>query len=100
MNKWFVIRVAIISVLWFFNIKAFFVIKDLEPLRGFVPHEILGVSRDAELSLIKKAYRKLSRELHPDKNRDDPEAVNNFIQVTKAYTVSNLHCLILSIDPD
>jgi len=38
--------------------------------------------------MVKKAYRKLSREKHPDKNPDNPEAVNEFIQITKAYTVS------------
>jgi len=36
---------------------------------------------------VKKAYRKLSREKHPDKNPDNPEAVNEFIQITKAYTI-------------
>jgi DnaJ-class molecular chaperone len=87
-NKYFLIKLGIIMVLWYANISAYIAVKDLEPLRGFVPFEILGVSRDASLSAIKKAYRGLSRELHPDKNRDNPEAVNNFIEVTKAYTVS------------
>jgi len=39
----------------------------------------MGIPANAELSAIKKAYRKLSRELHPDKNRDNPKAVNEFI---------------------
>ena len=43
---------------------------------------------DAPVPIVKKAYRKLSREKHPDKNPDNPEAVNEFIQITKAYTVS------------
>ena len=67
--------------------RSFFVVKDLEPLKGFVPFEILGVSKDASISQIKKAYRKLSRELHPDKNIDNPKAKNDFILVTKAYTI-------------
>lgn len=36
---------------------------------------------------MKKAYRQLSREKHPDKNPDNPEAVNEFITITKAYTI-------------
>ena len=58
-------------------------------LEQFVPHELLGIDAKSELSAIKKAYRKLSREKHPDKNPDNPKAVNEFIQITKAYTVSN-----------
>lgn len=61
------------------NLKSFLTVKDLEPLKGFVPFEILGVSKDATISEIRKAYRRLSRELHPDKNRDDPKAKNDFI---------------------
>lgn len=63
-------------------------VKDLEPLGGFVPHEILGVAQDAELKHIKKAYRRLSREYHPDKNRDNAEkAKKEFMKITKAYTI-------------
>ena len=36
---------------------------------------------------MKKAYRKISREKHPDKNPDNPDAVEEFIQITKAYTI-------------
>lgn len=57
-------------------------------MKTFIPHEILGVEIDAELSKIKKSYRKLSRVMHPDKNPDDPDAVTKFIDITKAYTVS------------
>jgi len=56
-------------------------------MKTFIPHEILGVEMDAELSKIKKSYRKLSRVMHPDKNPDDPEAVTKFIDITKAYTI-------------
>lgn len=59
----------------------------MEPLKTFIPHEILGVAADATPGAVKKAYRKLSREKHPDKNPDNPEAVNEFIQITKAYTI-------------
>lgn len=38
------------------------------------------------MKVIKKAYRNLSLLKHPDKNPDDPLAVTEFIQITKAYT--------------
>lgn len=49
-------------------------------------YELLGVSRDADGDQIKKAYRKLARQLHPDVN-PDPEAQEQFKQVTTAYEV-------------
>ncbi|QCX27980.1 molecular chaperone DnaJ [Nocardioides jishulii] len=49
-------------------------------------YELLGVSRDADADQIKKAYRKLARQLHPDVN-PDPEAQEQFKQVTTAYEV-------------
>jgi len=74
--------------MWYWCFQCFEVIKDIEPLKTFIPHEILGVAGDATVKEVKKAYRMLSREKHPDKNPDNPEAVNEFIQITKAYTVS------------
>jgi curved DNA-binding protein CbpA len=47
----------------------------------------LGVETDADAATIKKAYRRLSLLKHPDKNPDDPLAISEFIQITKAYTV-------------
>lgn len=49
-------------------------------------YQILGVSRDATPEEIKRAYRKLARELHPDVN-DGPEATERFKDVTTAYEV-------------
>ncbi len=50
------------------------------------PYEILGVPRDAETETIKKAYRKLARQLHPDVN-PDPATHERFKDVTRAYEV-------------
>ncbi len=50
-------------------------------------YELLGVARDATSEQIKKAYRKLARELHPDANPDDPDAEARFKEVSVAYAV-------------
>ncbi len=47
----------------------------------------LGVSRQATPEEIKKAYRRLARQLHPDANPDDPEAESRFKEVALAYEV-------------
>ncbi len=47
----------------------------------------LGVKRDAAEADIKKAYRKLAKELHPDKNKDNPKASERFSTVTRAYDI-------------
>ena len=49
------------------------------------PYTLLGVSRTATEADIKKAYRKLAKELHPDRNKDNPKAAEKFSQVTSAY---------------
>jgi DnaJ-class molecular chaperone len=45
----------------------------------------LGVARGADEATIKKAYRKLAKELHPDRNKDNPKAAERFSEVTSAY---------------
>jgi molecular chaperone DnaJ len=50
-------------------------------------YEVLGVSRDAEDTEIKKAFRTLARELHPDVNNHDPEAEEKFKEAAEAYEV-------------
>lgn len=50
-------------------------------------YEILQVSRDASASEIKKAYRKLALQYHPDRNQGDKEAEDMFKKVNEAYQV-------------
>jgi DnaJ-class molecular chaperone len=47
----------------------------------------LGVKRDSSEADIKKAYRKLAKQLHPDKNKDNPKASERFSKVTQAYDI-------------
>ncbi|MGI9375301.1 MAG: DnaJ C-terminal domain-containing protein [Tsuneonella suprasediminis] len=49
------------------------------------PYTTLGVSRSATEKDIKSAYRKLAKELHPDRNKDNPKAAERFSEVTQAY---------------
>jgi molecular chaperone DnaJ len=50
-------------------------------------YEVLGVSRDADESAIRKAYRKLAFENHPDRNPNDSQAEQRFKEATEAYEV-------------
>ena len=50
-------------------------------------YEVLGVARDADDRTIKKAFRSLARELHPDVNRHDPEAEEKFKEAAEAYEI-------------
>ncbi|MGC9220006.1 MAG: molecular chaperone DnaJ [Solirubrobacteraceae bacterium] len=50
-------------------------------------YEVLGVARGADETSIKKAFRRLARELHPDVNKDDPAAAERFKEAAEAYEV-------------
>ncbi|MEE9410072.1 MAG: DnaJ domain-containing protein, partial [Candidatus Heimdallarchaeota archaeon] len=50
-------------------------------------YEVLGVSKDANETEIKKAFRKKAMENHPDRNPDDPKAAEKFKEATEAYEI-------------
>ena len=50
-------------------------------------YEVLGVGREATEADIKKAFRRLARQLHPDANPDDPQAEERFKELAEAYEV-------------
>jgi len=52
-------------------------------------YKILGVSRDATTKQIKSAYRKLAKQMHPDKNPNDESATEKFQELALAYEVLN-----------
>ena len=51
------------------------------------PYEVLGVARGASEADVKKAFRRLARELHPDVNTHDPQAEEKFKEAAEAYEI-------------
>jgi len=50
-------------------------------------YQQLGVKRGASEAEVKKAYRSLAKQLHPDRNKDNPKAAERFNKVTQAYDI-------------
>jgi DnaJ-class molecular chaperone len=51
------------------------------------PYDVLGVARSATEADIKKAFRKLAKQFHPDRNKDDPKARDKFAELNNAYEI-------------
>uniref|UniRef100_A0A4X2JXF0 DnaJ homolog subfamily C member 16 n=1 Tax=Vombatus ursinus TaxID=29139 RepID=A0A4X2JXF0_VOMUR len=77
--------VRTLSLSWQFLIVLVLSLQILSAL-DLDPYRVLRVSRAASQADIKKAYKKLAREWHPDKNKD-PGAEDKFIQISKAYEI-------------
>lgn len=78
---------AFMWYMWYLNAQ---IVSTIDTLQSFDPFMILELENDATVKDIKKQYRKMSLEKHPDKNPDDPLAVQEFIKLTKAYNVSKV----------
>src|SRR5919202_4307039 len=50
-------------------------------------YAVLGVSPTAEQNEIKKQYRRLAKQYHPDANKNDPKAADRFKEISEAYNV-------------
>lgn len=51
------------------------------------PYQVLGVARGASDAELKKAFRRRAKELHPDRNREDPKAQDKFSELNTAYEI-------------
>ena len=82
-------RLLVGAFMWYIWWLNYDMVSKIEGLQSFDPYQILDVAMEDDIKAIRKQYRKLSLIYHPDKNPDNPLAVQEFIRLTKAYNVSN-----------
>ncbi|KAH7468507.1 hypothetical protein PRIC1_010391 [Phytophthora ramorum] len=84
-SRGFALHVALLSIAGVLLWRCLSALQSVDTSGMFDPYEILGVSDSASSRQIKKAFRALGRQLHPDKNLHNPLATAQFARVTKAY---------------
>jgi translocation protein SEC63 len=99
-NRGLIFRLITGAVLWYLWYLNFNMVSSIEGLQSFDPYQILELENDADERTIRKAYRRLSLQMHPDKNPENPLAVQEFIRLTKAYNVRKRLLTYLAIDFD
>lgn len=87
LNGAFMFRLIVAAFFWYVWYLNAHMVNSIESLQSFDPFMILDLANDATPRDIKKQYRKLSLSMHPDKNPDNPLAVQEFIRLTKAYNI-------------
>ncbi|KAL2091108.1 hypothetical protein ACEWY4_013371 [Coilia grayii] len=80
-GPWALLRVCL--VVW---VSVVLLLVDPSAAGEFDPYKVLGVGRKASQPEIKKAYKQLAKEWHPDKNKD-PGAEDMFIKISKSYEI-------------
>ncbi|CEG37281.1 Molecular chaperone (DnaJ superfamily) [Plasmopara halstedii] len=81
----FALHLALLTVACGLLWRTLSALQSVDTSGVFDPYEILGVSESTSITKIKKAFRVLGRQLHPDKNLDNPLAASQFARLTKAY---------------
>ncbi|CAF1273243.1 unnamed protein product [Rotaria sordida] len=74
------------KTIYIFILLLVFIVTLISAGRDF--YKILNLPKTATLNQIKKSYRKLAKELHPDKNNNDPKAQERFQDLGAAYEVN------------
>jgi len=87
-TKAFLFRILVGVFFWYLWYLNFSMVSSIEGLQTFDPYVILELDPAADEKAIRKQYRRMSLLKHPDKNPDNPLAVQEFIRLTKAYNVS------------
>eukprot|EP01039_Chlorochromonas_danica_P003734 gene3734-4083_t len=86
LNTWtYKLNLIILVVAWIVFIYILLLVQSHGQVTVFDPFQILNIEHGAELKVIKKAYRALSLQYHPDKNIGNQAAADMFVKITKAY---------------
>lgn len=84
-NTTYITNLVILVIAWAIFIYLVALVVNDGEVSTFDPYVILGIEQGAEMTIIKKAYRRLSLKYHPDKNIGDPNAEEMFMKIAKAY---------------